>query len=221
MRLADLADAARKSGLKVVEVDGWRSRGHGSFRGLAGIVCHHTATAKTTPGDYPSLRVVRDGRTGLAGPLSQLGLGRSGTVYVIAAGVAWHAGTTHRVEQGNFWTIGIEAEHPGGNTSWPKVQYDAYVRLVAALCRHYDIPPANVQGHKEVAKPTGRKVDPTFSMPAFRDAVAEVNKPKPKPPTEVAKARASLRKARRTALAKGLTARADRILRALKALPRR
>ena len=113
MLLTDLADACRKSGLPVVEVDGWRTRGHGHFAGLTGIVCHHTATPATAPGDYPSLRIVRDGRSDLPGPLSQLGLGRDGTVYVIAAGVAWHAGSTFYPRQDNWHTIGIEAEHDG------------------------------------------------------------------------------------------------------------
>ncbi len=40
----------------------------------------------------PSLGVIRDGRPGLKGPLSQLGLGRDGAYYVIAAGRAQHAG---------------------------------------------------------------------------------------------------------------------------------
>lgn len=171
MLLTDLADACRKSGLPVVEVDGWHTRGHGSFPGtIAGIVCHHTATSKAAAGDYPSLRIVRDGRSDLPGPLSQLGLGRNGTVYVIAAGPAYHAGATFLPRQDNWHTIGIEAEHDG-LSPWPPGQHSAYVRLVAALVEHYGIPLSNVQGHKEVAKPLGRKVDPAFDMTAFRGRV--------------------------------------------------
>lgn len=168
--LTDLADACRKSGLEVVEVDGWRTRGHGQFRGVNTIVCHHTATSKSAAGDYPSLGIVRDGRSDLPGPLSQLGLGRSGTVYVIAAGVAWHAGATFLQRQDNWHSIGIEAEHDG-LSQWSPVQLSAYVRLVAALREHYEIPLSNVQGHKEVAKPLGRKPDPTFDMTDFRRRV--------------------------------------------------
>jgi N-acetyl-anhydromuramyl-L-alanine amidase AmpD len=51
------------------------------------------------------------------------------------------------------------------------VQHAAYVRLVAALAEHYGIPLSNVQGHKEVAKPLGRKIDPTFDMTDFRRRV--------------------------------------------------
>ena len=171
MLLTDLAKAARKSGLKVVEVDGWRTRGHGQMLSVAGIVVHHTATSKAAAGDYPSLRIVRDGRSDLPGPLSQLGLGRDGTVYVIAAGVAYHAGETAEQWQDNWRSIGIEAEHDG-LSPWPAAQYDAYVRLVAALAEHYGIPVSRVMGHKEVAVPAGRKVDPNFDMTAFRRAVS-------------------------------------------------
>ena len=170
MLLTDLADACRKSGLPVVEVDGWRTRGHGHFAGLTGIVCHHTATPAAAPGDYPSLRIVRDGRSDLPGPLSQLGLGRDGTVYVIAAGVAWHAGSTFYPRQDNWHTIGIEAEHDGASP-WPAPIRNAYPTLVAALCEHYGIPLSNVEGHKEVAAPRGRKVDPNFDMSTFRAEV--------------------------------------------------
>lgn len=172
--LLDLADAARSSGLPVTEVDGWRTRGHGELVAVETIVAHHTATAAAAAGDYPSLGIVRDGRPGLAGPLSQLGLGRDGTVYVIAAGVAYHAGATWSTSQDNWHAIGIEAEHPGGSAPWPPAQYDAYARLCAALCRWYRLDPARVQGHKEIARPAGRKPDPTFSMTEFRGRVADL-----------------------------------------------
>ena len=42
---------------------------------------------------------------------------------------------------------------------------------MAALREHYGIPLSNVQGHKEVAKPAGRKPDPTFDMTDFRRRV--------------------------------------------------
>lgn len=174
MLLSDLADACRKSGLPVVEVDGWRTRGHGEFLGVNSVVVHHTATPKSVAGDYPSLRIVRDGRSDLPGPLSQLGLGRNGTVYVIAAGVAYHAGATFFQRQDNWHAIGIEAEHDGVSP-WNPVQHSAYVRLVAALADHYGIPLSNVQGHKEVAEPLGRKIDPTFDMTEFRARVKRVN----------------------------------------------
>jgi hypothetical protein len=172
MLLTDLDRAVARSGLDVVEVPGWRTRGHGSLTSVESITCHHTATSAAASGDYPTLGIVRDGRSDLPGPLSQLGLGRSGTVYIIASGVAFHAGATHESWMDNWHAIGIEAEHPGVGV-WPTVQYDAYARLCAALCDHYGVPTARVLGHKEVATPTGRKVDPNFDMPAFRGLVDE------------------------------------------------
>lgn len=174
MMLTDLADACRKSGLKVVEVDGWRTRGHGPMSDVQTLVAHHTATSRAASGDYPSLRIVRDGRSDLPGPLAQLGLGRSGTVYVIAAGVAYHAGETWSSSQNNWNAIGIEAE-ADGVSSWDPAQVDAYARLCHALIEHYGLSVARVQGHKEIAKPAGRKIDPNFDMAAFRGRVSIVS----------------------------------------------
>ena len=44
--------------------------------------------------------------------------------------------------------------------------------LCRALADHYGVPNARVLGHREIAKPAGRKVDPNFDMTAFRAAVA-------------------------------------------------
>lgn len=177
MLLLDLADACRKSGLDVVEVDGWRTRaatdnaGNRELVAVQTIVAHHTATPLDVPGDYPTLRTVRDGRSDLPpGPLAQLGLGRSGTVYVIAAGLCWHAGDTFHQSQDNWHAIGIEAEHDG-ISPWPADLMNAYVRLCAALALHYGLDEVRVQGHKEIAEPLGRKTDPNFDMFTFRERV--------------------------------------------------
>ena len=68
----------------------------------------------------------------------------------------------------------IEAEATG-TTTWPRAQMDAYARLCAALCEHYSIPVSRVLGHKEVAVPKGRKIDPNFDMAVFRRAVEAAN----------------------------------------------
>ncbi len=168
MHLTDLAAACRKSGLKVVEVDGWESRGHGGFSRVDSIICHHTAGPRT--GNMPSLNVCTHGRAGLSGPLCNLGLGRDGTVYVIAAGVGWHAGNVRSSIHSNSHAIGIEAEATGV-TTWPKSQVEAYAKLCAALVAHYGLSTARVLGHKEVCNPAGRKIDPNFDMGNFRGQV--------------------------------------------------
>lgn len=165
MILTDLADAVRASGLPVVEEPGWRTRSHGPMVDVLAIICHHTAGPRT--GDAPSLATVRDGRPDLRGPLAQLLLARSGTVHVVSAGLCWHTGATFQPWQANASAIGIEAEATGRDV-WPPVQYDAYVRLCRALADHYGVPTARVLGHKEIARPAGRKSDPNFDMTAFR-----------------------------------------------------
>ncbi|CAF0952332.1 unnamed protein product [Rotaria sp. Silwood1] len=174
--LTDLADILRGAGLNVVEETGWKTRGHAVMSSVNGIVVHHTAGPAT--GEYPSLRIVRDGRTDLPGPLSQLGLGRSGTWYVIAAGKSYHAGSTiNDAIFGNANAIGIEAEGTGlpadntGHENWPEVQWQSYVRGVKALQAAYGVPTSHVLGHKEAAVPAGRKIDPNFSMDEFRAAL--------------------------------------------------
>ncbi|MGV9364533.1 peptidoglycan recognition protein family protein [Amycolatopsis sp. NPDC003731] len=171
--LTNLADFARSAGLRVVEQPGWKTRGHGSFGAVLSVVCHHTGTP-TTSGNYPSLNVVTNGRADLAGPLCNFGLGRDGTVYVVAAGVAWHAGATvNDAVYGNNHSIGIEAEGTGKD-AWPEAQLDAYARLCTALTKAFSFPVSRVQGHKEICYPHGRKPDPNFDMNAFRGRVSAV-----------------------------------------------
>lgn len=149
---------------------GWEARGRPFAFAPRGLVCHHTAGAPT--GDYGSLRVVRDGRSDLPGPLSQFGLGRSGTIYVIAAGYANHAGGGGwKGLRGNGSVWGIEAENDG-RQPWPDIQVKAYLRLAAAICRHGGFSADLVCGHKEW---TTAKPDPhTLNMGTFRARVGDL-----------------------------------------------
>ena len=168
--LTQLAKVARRTGYPVTEVKGWESRGHGPQPSVQGIVCHHTAGA-SAGGDYPSLAVVRDGRAGLSGPLSHFGLGRSGRIYVIAAGRCWHNAPSTSSHHTNCASIGIEAENDG-RQPWPAAQLDAYKKLCAELCREFGLPASRVKGHKEV---NTQKPDPhSVNMNAFRADVARL-----------------------------------------------
>jgi hypothetical protein len=186
MYLTNLADVLRGAGLKVVEVPGWKTRGYrrlvgdtyrADLLGVESIIVHHTATSWNATGDYPTLATVRDGRSDVAGPLSQLGLGRNGTWYVIAAGYANHTGKTLQPWQSNSYALGIEAEASGVGDprDWPKVQMDSYAKGVKALATRYGVPVERVLGHKEIASPLGRKTDPSFDMGAFRSKVRSVD----------------------------------------------
>jgi hypothetical protein len=162
-----------EAGLKVAEVDGWQSRGRAEMGRVLGTMIHHTAGPRV--GNMPSLKTLENGRSDLAGPLSQLGLGRDGTWYVIAAGRANHAGDGiwNGVRTGNSNFIGIECENSGAATdAWPEVQMLALRHGVAALMKHAGRPADWCCGHREYALPRGRKLDPLWDMQVFRDQVA-------------------------------------------------
>ena len=168
--LTQLAKVARRTGYPVTEVAGWTTRGHGPQPAVEGIVAHHPAGA-TAGGDYPSKGVVTDGRADLAGPLSHFGLGRSGRIYVIAAGRCWHNAPSTSPYHDNSSAIGIEAEN-NGRQAWPAVQLDAYKRLCAELCLEFRLPASRVKGHKEVQ--VGKPDPHTINMNAFRADVADI-----------------------------------------------
>jgi hypothetical protein len=160
-----LVDAARMAvagtGKQVIVSPGWQSRGQGGLRVLEVVVGHHTATPETAPGDYPSLNVVQNGRAGLIGLLSQLGLGRSGNIYVIGAGLAYHAGASAFAGYYdlNDESIGIEAED-SGDGRWTDAELFMYPRLVGACLYYIRRGPDRYASHRTVAVPAGRKNDP-------------------------------------------------------------
>ena len=171
-----LADVLKSAGLKVAPVDGWQNRGRGEMGEILGVLLHHTAGPKN--GNMPSLNTIINGRPDLPGPLAQLGLGRDGTYFVIAAGRCNHAGKGNwkGVTNGNTNFIGIEAENTGlaNDSPWPQVQVDAYQRGVAAILKRIGRGAEFCAGHKEYALPAGRKSDPNFDMKVFRSSVASI-----------------------------------------------
>jgi hypothetical protein len=183
-QLTWLATVLENAGLKVAEVPGWQNRGRPSpMRIVKGVMCHHTVGPRN--GNMPSLNVLINGRSGLPGPLSQLGLGRDGTFYIIAAGRCNHAGTGNWKGEtdGNGCFIGIEAENTGSE-SWPAIQLDAYRQGVAAILAHIGASAEMCCGHKEYRLPPGIKLDPhTINMDQFRsEVIAIINGTAPPPP---------------------------------------
>ncbi|MBZ9898545.1 N-acetylmuramoyl-L-alanine amidase [Mesorhizobium sp. BR1-1-6] len=170
-----LPEVLRNAGLKVAETDGWANRGRAAMGTVRGVMCHHTGSSGA--GNMPTLQTLKVGRSGLPGPLAQLGLGRDGTFYVVAAGRANHAGGGNwkGITTGNSSFIGIEAENRGrSGDNWPDVQMDAYRRGVAAMLKHMGANADMCCGHKEYAKPDGRKPDPLFDMNKFRAEVRDI-----------------------------------------------
>ncbi|MGI5222501.1 peptidoglycan recognition protein family protein [Nocardia sp. CA-290969] len=173
-----LADALRAEGLKVFEHEGWERRGHGDFRDIRGVLCHHTAGGG--PNDW---RVVQDGRPGLPGPLAQLVLEKDGTYRVVAVGVCWHAGRGSwpgwPTDNANYHTIGIEAVSRGTPPwDWTAAQLDAYKRGCAAILRRIGkSAAAGCVAHREYS--SEGKIDPAgIDMNAFRrDVQALIDNP--------------------------------------------
>lgn len=174
-----LPDVLRARGLEVLEHPGWQTRGHGDVGNVLGVLCHHTCGP--LHGDLPDVDVLVNGRPDLGGPLCNLGLGRSGKFYMIAAGKGWHAGrgAWQGVTDGNEHMIGIEAENTGETSgpraeTWPEIQLDAYARGCAAILDHVGADHIMAAGHKEFALPKGRKNDPSFDMIEFRKRIADL-----------------------------------------------
>jgi hypothetical protein len=146
MKLSNLATVLRAAGLTVVETPGWATRGYAG-RDLAevrGVLWHHTATnrGQFAGSDAPTLGLCVNGRSDLPGPLCNIVFGRNGTVYLVAAGVANHAGRGSAAgipdDTGNHYLIGIEMESSGIIPwDWTLDQIRVAPHLGAALERAY------------------------------------------------------------------------------------
>ncbi|MGW0012477.1 peptidoglycan recognition protein family protein [Streptomyces tendae] len=135
---------------------------------------HHTAGRNALD------TVAKNGVAGLPAPLAHVYLARSGVATMCSAGRANHAGTmalnayasfrdektTHPAPSkasgtvdGNDVSYGCETENLGdGEDVYPREQYDAWVRINAAVCRHHGWGPESVGCHKETS--IEGKVDP-------------------------------------------------------------
>lgn len=181
-----LVGALKAEGVTVREKSGWRTHNRnskGPWSNLNGVVIHHTA-------GRDSLALCWSGTSDLPGPLCHTHLAKDGVATMVGYGRANHAGTfaqnahnavvdessTHprpdasEPVDGNAHYYGIEIENLGdGRDPYPSVQYQAAVRWAAAICRAHGWSAQSVIGHKEG---TRRKIDPSFDMDTFRDAVA-------------------------------------------------
>jgi hypothetical protein len=160
-----IAKRLRKAGLKVREVDGWKTRGR-DFAGAAaafnpkGSVNHHTGTPESVPGNAPTLGVLIKGRSDLNGPLANVYQTRNDTILVIAAGTTNHAGLPDGGEirgmHGNSQAYGLEIEH-AGSSPLPDKRLRIAARVHAALLLGRDLPARQVVQHREWAP--SRKFD--------------------------------------------------------------
>lgn len=224
--------ALRAEGVRVVEVDGWRThnRNHkGPWGPVHGVMIHHTVTSGTSA----TVKICRDGYSSLPGPLCHGVITKDGRVHLVGWGRTNHAGLgdddvlkaviaekplpadNEANTDGNARFYGFECENLGdGKDPWPPAQVEAIVRAAAAICRAHRWGrdgDTSVIGHAEWQP---GKVDPRgpgVSMPDIRKRVAERLKhpaswgpapPVPKPPPAIEERLAALEK-RVTALEKG------------------
>jgi hypothetical protein len=169
----------KAEGVKVAEYPGWRTRERDDETGrpfgpVHMVLNHHTA-------GRDSLAVVaKNGVPGLPAPLAHIHLAKSGLATLCSAGRANHAGLmavnaynsflaespTHPAPakssgtiDGNDVAYGIETENLGdGKDPYTRAQYDAWVRLDAAICREYGWSAESCGCHKETS--IEGKVDP-------------------------------------------------------------
>ena len=162
----------RAEGVKISEYPGWRTRERDDETGkpfgpVHMILNHHTASRD-------SLKAVAAvGRPDLPPPLAHVHLAKTGVATLCSAGRANHAGlmarnayesfldeaSTHPAPSkasgtvdGNDVAYGIETENLGdGKDVYTRAQYDAWVRINAAICREYDWSAQSVGCHKETS----------------------------------------------------------------------
>lgn len=176
----------RAEGIEVFEHAGWRTHNRDEETGkpfgpVNGVLIHHTA-------GHDDLEVCFNGYSGLPGPLCHSWLGKTRGLWMVGHGRANHAGLidddvlaaliaessplpvdNEANTDGNDRLYGLECENLGdGADPWPVEQYDIAVKWAAAICRKHGWTEKSVAGHKEVQP---GKIDPTFDMDDFRQAV--------------------------------------------------
>ena len=150
-----LADDLRAVGIKVVEMPGYRTRGHGDFSTTQiSVVWHHDASPV---GDSPysaQAQVNRwDGGDGVSGNCE---VDRYGTWFLIGAGVAWHAGNVLPGMPGNYQSYGVETDHTTGE-DWPEAQLRSMRLGTRVILRRTG---GRLHFHKSICSPVGRQPDP-------------------------------------------------------------
>ncbi|MCX2731551.1 N-acetylmuramoyl-L-alanine amidase [Saccharopolyspora sp. NFXS83] len=160
-----LGDVLRAAGLTVVEAPGWQERtaNSGAQPEPVGVLQHHTATVASYEDPAPSLQLVIDGRSDLAGPLCHGLIGFDGVVHLISAGRANHAGRAQAsgpvpAGDGNVLYVGFEWDYQGVEQGPSPEQYTAALVATKAVLDHLGAPYEASRGHKETSV-TG-KIDP-------------------------------------------------------------
>ncbi len=164
----------------VVDQADWKDRGTGGQMGdIWGVLIHHTGN------DRETVAGIRDGRSDLAGPLSQCLITPDGKCHLIAIGPCNHAGIGSYpgvgTNNGNQRLIGFECAWPtirpdgsfDANQRWPDAQIITMRDASAAVLKRLGYDSSHCIGHKEWAtQPPNVKWDPgNIDMGWFRGEV--------------------------------------------------
>jgi hypothetical protein len=186
-RCLEINARLRAAGITVREAGGWQSRGNGQTSAYEGGLVHHTATGYgiALPGTGVGNLLI-NGRPDLRGPLCNYAGNDDGSITVIAAHPANHAGASGGRSMGplpvtslfNRRVLGLEIVYPGTSPMRDAQYRSALVwsKAVADVCGRGDV--ERVRAHAETSI-TG-KWDPgyapgrTIDMAAFRDAARNV-----------------------------------------------
>lgn len=186
-RCLEINARLRAAGVTVREASGWQDRGNGQSSAYEGGLVHHTATGFgiAMPGTGQGNLLI-NGRPDLKGPLCNYAGNDDGSLTVIAAHPANHAGASGGRSMGplpttslfNRRVLGLEIVYPG-TTPMRAAQYQSalvWARVVADVVGDGDI--ERVRAHAETSI-TG-KFDPgdapgrTIDMAAFRRAASSI-----------------------------------------------
>lgn len=160
-----IIDELRALGETVVEIPGWPTRGDGPMRAVDGWVNHYDAIPSDDP--VAGLRVVTFGRADLRNSLSMFYVDGPGVIYVVAAGVSWHAGRG-TLATNTRWA-GVEIRNRNLGAPMPAGQRRAVLNLNRVCRARWGYPLRNVIDHKEH---TDRKSDRRgVDSSAWRDEV--------------------------------------------------
>ena len=162
-----MADAFRHNGLRVREVQGWKIRGRPGTFAPRGVIFHHTASSPRAGDPAPQLGTILKGKMSnegfIHGPLANVLVARDGTVIVLAAGRANHAGKGGPFRNipknsGNSFLVGVEVENNGVGEKWSPQFLETLDVVFATLLIGLQRQTVWLIGHKEWAP--GRKIDP-------------------------------------------------------------
>lgn len=173
----------REFGVPVEFEPDWERRGNGSTANYQGGILHHTAIAASYANPGPGTRVLRDGRPDLSGPLCQYQNKFNGTVRVIAAHPANHAGASGGRSMGplpvsrlfNPLVQGMENDYAGNSPMSPEQYRTSLVFAIACKRRYGSIErcrahmETSIEGKWDPGYAPGRTIDMTTFR---RDALA-------------------------------------------------